>query len=112
MKKVFGQIGRLKPECIHVYCRLHEKDVYSREWSGVLQLIRDCNIRNYSIFIKDDIVFGYFEYVGEEYKTDMKKMADNPLNQLWWAQTRPCFTKYAEDSSEAFYSDMRQIFHW
>ena len=28
MKKVFGQIGRLKPECIELYRRLHEQDVY------------------------------------------------------------------------------------
>ena len=62
MKKVFGQIGRLKPECIELYRRLHEQDVYTPRWAGVLEKIHDCNMQNYSIFIEDDVVFGYFVY--------------------------------------------------
>ena len=112
MQKIFGQIGRIKPECIEEYTRLQEVDVYSEKWSGVLELIRQCNIQNYSIFIEDDVVFGYFEYTGEDYEADMKKMSDDPLNKEWWAHTRPCFTKYKEGSQEAFYTDMKQIFHW
>lgn len=112
MKKFFGQIGRIKPECIEEYCRLHEVDVYTEKWAGVLQLIRDCNIQNYNIFIEDDVVFGYYEYVGDDYEADMAKMAADPLNQEWWSHTRPCFTKYKADSPEAFYTDMKQIFHW
>ncbi len=112
MKKFFGQIGRIKPECIEEYCRLHEVDVYTEKWAGVLQLIRDCNIQNYNIFIEDDVVFGYYEYTGEDYEADMAKMAADPLNQEWWSHTRPCFTKYKADSPEAFYTDMKQIFHW
>ena len=112
MKKFFGQIGRIKPECIEEYCRLHEVDVYTEKWAGVLQLIRDCNIQNYNIFIEDDVVFGYYEYVGDNYEADMAKMAADPLNQEWWSHTRPCFTKYKADSPEAFYTDMKQIFHW
>ena len=112
MKKFFGQIGRIKPECIEEYCRLHEVDVYTEKWAGVLQLIRDCNIQNYNIFIEDDVVFGYYEYLGDDYEADMAKMAADPLNQEWWSHTRPCFTKYKADSPEAFYTDMKQIFHW
>lgn len=112
MKKFFGQIGRIKPECIEEYCRLHEVDVYTEKWAGVLQLIRDCNIQNYNIFIEDDVVFGYYEYVGDDYEADMAKMAADPLNQEWWSHTCPCFTKYKADSPEAFYTDMKQIFHW
>ena len=112
MKKFFGQIGRIKPECIEEYCRLHEVDVYTEKWAGVLQLIRDCNIQNYNIFIEDDVVFGYYDYVGDDYEADMAKMAADPLNQEWWSHTRPCFTKYKADSPEAFYTDMKQIFHW
>ena len=112
MQKFFGQIGRIKPECIEEYCRLHEVDVYTEKWAGILQLIRDCNIRNYNIFIEDDVVFGYYEYIGDDYEADMAKMAADPLNKEWWSHTRPCFTKYKADSPEAFYTDMKQIFHW
>ena len=110
MKKVFGQIGRLKPECIELYRRLHEQDVYTPRWAGVLEKIHDRNMRNYSIFIEDDVVFGYFEYVGQDYDADMAKMAADPTTQDWWSHTRPCFTKYKADSPEAFYTDMQQIF--
>lgn len=110
MKKIFGQIGRLKPECIEGYRRLHEVDVHTPRWAGVLDTIHQCNLRNYSIFIQDDLVFGYFEYVGEDYNADMEKMARDPVTQEWWAHTRPCFTKYKADSPEAFYTDMQQIF--
>lgn len=111
MKQYIGQIGRIKRECIEEYCRLHEVDIYTDQWKGIRELIAECNIRNYNIFIEDDVVFGYFEYVGEDIDADMQKMADNELNKQWWAHTRPCFTKYAADSAEAFYSDMKQIFH-
>ena len=110
MKKVFGQIGRLKPECIELYRRLHEQDVYTTRWAGVLEKIHDCNMQNYSIFIEDDVVFGYFEYVGQDYDADMAKMAADPTTKDWWSHTRPCFTKYKADSPEAFYTDMQQIF--
>ena len=110
MKKLFGQIGRLKPECIEEYRRLHEVEVYTPRWAGVLETIHQCNLRNYSIFIQDDLVFAYFEYVGEDYDADMEKMARDPVTQEWWTHTRPCFTKYKADSADEFYTDMQQIF--
>ena len=110
MKKLFGQIGRLKPECIAEYRRLHEVEVYTPRWAGVLETIHQCNLRNYSIFIQDDLVFAYFEYVGEDYDADMEKMAQDPVTQEWWTYTRPCFTKYKADSTDEFYTDMQQIF--
>lgn len=111
-KTVFGQIGRLKPEKIEEYKRLHGTDVHTEKWAGVLSKISDCNMRNYSIFIKDDLVFGYFEYIGDDYGVDMKKMADDPVTQEWWKETRPCFTNYDEADQEAFYQDMQQIFFY
>jgi len=43
-------------------------------------MIRDCNIRNYSIYLRqmDDgrlCLFSYFEYVGEDLDADMARMA-------------------------------------
>ena len=33
-------------------------------WPAVLHTITACNIRNYTIFLHDGCLFGYFEYVG------------------------------------------------
>jgi len=39
-----------------------------------LDKILECNIRNYSIYFKDDLLFSYFEYHGCDLKSDWKKM--------------------------------------
>lgn len=111
-KVVFGQIGRLKQEKIAEYKKLHMEDVYSEQWAGVLSMISQCHMQNYSIFIKDDLVFGYFEYTGTDYEADMAKMNGDPVTNAWWKLTRPCFTMYDENSKEAFYEDMCQIFQY
>ncbi len=111
MKKLFGQVGRLKPDHIEEYCRLHEVEVHTPRWAGVLQMIRDCHLENYSIFLEGDVVFAYFEYTGDDYEADMQKMAADPLTQEWWLHTHPCFTRYLPTSPEQFYNDMHQIFH-
>jgi L-rhamnose mutarotase len=42
-----GQVISLKPGAVAEYNRLH-----AAVWPEVLQVIRDANIRNYSIFLK------------------------------------------------------------
>lgn len=66
---IFGQLGRLKQEKIEEYEALH-----ANPWPDVLKTIHECNLRNYSIFRHEDLVFAYFEYVGEDYDADMKQI--------------------------------------
>jgi len=99
----FGQHAKLKPECIEEYIRLH-----AAAWPDVLATITECNIRNYSIFIKGDVLFAYFEYVGEDYHADMAKMAADPITQDWWKHTKPCFEGHLDN---VYYLDMEEIFH-
>ena len=40
----------------------------------VLAMIRKCNIRNFSIFLKDGSRFSYFQYHGTNYDADMAQM--------------------------------------
>lgn len=100
-----GQIGRLKPEKTEEYKALHAK-----VWPEVMKTIKKCHLQNYSIFIKGDYVFSYYEYTGQTYEEDMAKMADDRATQEWWKLTRPCFDKLNEESVEAFYEDMDCIF--
>jgi L-rhamnose mutarotase len=64
--KRFGMVCRLKPERIEEYKKLH-----AAVWPEVLDMIRQCNLQNYSIYLKDDLLFSYFEYIGEDYGADM-----------------------------------------
>lgn len=74
--KRFGQVIGVKPETFGEYVRYH-----AEIWSGALKTIHECNIRNYSIFHKDGLLFAYFEYVGEDFGADMAKMAADPETQ-------------------------------
>ena len=58
------------PEALEEYKRYH-----AAVWPEVLKTITRCNIRNYSIYLKDGYLFGYFEYHGTDYKADMARMA-------------------------------------
>jgi L-rhamnose mutarotase len=41
-------------------------------------MIQKCNIHNYSIFLKDGLLFSYFAYHGANYDVDMARMAADP----------------------------------
>lgn len=99
----FGQHAKLKTECVEEYKRLH-----AAAWPDVLKTITECNIRNYSIFIKGTDLFAYFEYIGDDYEADMSVMAADPITQEWWQHTKPCFEGHAQ---ELYYRDMEEIFH-
>ena len=62
-------------------------------WSGVLTAIDRANIRNYFIFLgkieKDNyLLFSYFEYIGEDFESDIKGLADK-VTRTWWKYTDP-----------------------
>lgn len=48
----FGQIIHLKPASADEYVKQH-----SAVWEPVLETISACNIKNYSIFKKDNVLF-------------------------------------------------------
>ncbi len=105
-KIIFGEIGKLKREKIEEYKLLH-----ADPWPKVTEMITKCNLRNYSIFIQNDIVFAYYEYVGDDFEKDMQMMEADPVTQDWWKHTKPCFEKYAISSESEFYHGMQQIFY-
>ncbi|MGV8972450.1 MAG: L-rhamnose mutarotase [Rhodoglobus sp.] len=53
-------------------------------------MITACGLRNFSIFVRGDVLLGYYEYVGDDYKADQAKMAADPVSQEWWSRTDPC----------------------
>ena len=102
----FGQIGKLKPEKIEEYIELH-----ANTWPGVLKTITECNLKNYSIFIQGDLLFSYYEYVGEDYEADMAKMAADPETQRWWDVCMPCQRPLDTRAEGEWWADMEEVFH-
>ena len=104
--KRYGSVIRVRPESIEDYKRYH-----AAVWPGVLAMIRNCNIRNYSIFLKDDFLFGYFEYHGTDYAADMAKMAADPKTQEWWDVMMPMQKPLETRASGEWWAHMEEVFH-
>ncbi len=84
MKRV-ASIVALRPEHQERYLQLHRE-----VWPGVEAAIRAANITNYSIFLRDGLLFSYYEYVGSDYAADMAHIAEDPESRRWWQLTEPC----------------------
>lgn len=102
----YGSVIKVRPEAIPEYKRYH-----ATVWPGVLEMIRKCNIRNYSIYLKDDLLFGYFEYHGTDYKADMQKMAGDPKTQEWWAVMMPMQRPLETRRTGEWWAEMEEVFH-
>ena len=102
----YGMVIRVKPEKLDEYKTLH-----ANPWPEVSAMIAECNIRNYSIYFRDGYLFGYFEYVGDDYKADMAKMAADPKTQEWWALTDPCQEPLASRVEGEWWARMEEVFH-
>jgi len=101
--KRFILYSKLKKEKIEEYVYLHR-----HPWREILDIISDCNIKNYSISIRGDELYTYYEYVGEDYDADMKKMESYDIMWEWWSHTRPCFLHHDEGK---YYDDLEEIFY-
>ena len=103
-----GQVLALKPEAIAEYKRLH-----AAVWPSVLKTIADCNIRNYSIFLKEpeNLLFAYFEYHGTDFKADMAKMAADPKTQEWWRICEPMQVPLETRKPGEWWAEMENVFH-
>jgi len=101
-----GQIIAVRPGKLAEYRKLHEA-----VWPAVLKTIRDCHIRNYSIFHRDGMLFGYFEYVGTDFAADMARMAADPKTREWWALTDPCQLPVATAAKGEWWAPLEEVFH-
>ena len=77
--KRVGSAIRVRPEHRERYLELH-----SAVWPEVEATLTACNIRNYTIWRLDDLLFASFEYVGDDYAADMARIAADPDTQRWW----------------------------
>ena len=79
----------------------------------MLKQIKASNIANYSIFLKEpeNLMFAYFEYVGDDFAADMAAMAADPRTQEWWAVCMPMQAPLATRKDGEWWADMEEVFH-
>lgn len=106
--KRFGQTIYLRPELEAEYRRLH-----ARIWPEIEEGIRVSGISNYSIFLKDSVMFAYYEYDGpdDEFEQRMKAMGDAPRMQEWWALTKTMQRPLENRAEGEWWAAMEEVFH-
>jgi len=105
--KRYGMVIGVRPEKLEEYIRLHA-DV----WPDVLKMISECHIGNYSIYHKDEYLFSYFEYHGDDFDADMAKMAADPVTQKWWELCKPCQVPLPTRNQGEWWANMEEVFHY
>ena len=103
-----GSVLGIKPEAVAEYKRIH-----AEVWPEVLAMIAACNIRNYTIFLREpeNVMFAYFEYHGTDYEADMARMAADPKTQEWWAVCGPLQQPLESRKKGEWWAGMEEVFH-
>lgn len=112
-KKVqrYGSVIGVKEEMLEKY-----KDLHANPWPEINAKIKECNIQNYSIYLTEfpdgkHYLFGYFEYIGDDFEADMAKMAADPMTQKWWKETDPCQVPLDNRKEGEMWKTMKEVYH-
>ena len=110
MKRYAWIIG-VREDKIDEYKKLH-----AAVWPEVLDMIKQCHIRNYSIYLRKlpdgkSYLFSYLEYGGDDFDADMAKMAADPMTQKWWEVCKPCQEPLPDRTENQWWADMEEVFH-
>lgn len=101
-----GSVTQLRTEKRAEYLELH-----AAVWPEVEAQITRSNIRHFTIFLLEDMLFSYLEYVGTDYAADMAAMQADPDTQRWWALTDPCQERLPGTPDGDNWAPMTEIWH-
>jgi L-rhamnose mutarotase len=105
-RRRYASVIGLRPEHEEEYRRMH-----TEVWPGVLGTITRCGVRNYSIYLRDGLLFSYLEYVGDDYEADMAVMAADPDTQRWWEIMDPFQRRLDDAPTGSWWTPMEEVFH-
>ena len=101
----YGMAVKLKNEKREYYIENH-----ANVWPEVLKELKKINVKNYSIFLKEDFMFGYLEYDGDNFDTDMAQMQNIPIVDKWTKLMIDCFNPFPNNENNNSWVMMDQIF--
>ena len=107
----YGMVLGVREEKLDCYRQLH-----AAVWPDVLRMIGECNIENYSIYVRKlpdgkHYLFSYFEYAGDDFAGDMARMAADPTTQKWWDECMPCQEPFPDRAEGEWWAEMEEVFH-
>lgn len=106
MVKRIGEMIKVKPEGKADYIRHHANPM-----PGVNEMLKECHIRNYTIYSRGDYLFASYEYDGDDFEADMAKMAADPNTQKWWDVVKPLMQPLEDRKEGEFWSSMEEVYH-
>lgn len=108
MVQRMGMVIGVRPEKLDEYKYLH-----ANPWPELNAALSAANIRNYSIYLREpeNLLFGYWEYVGTDFAADMKVLGGLAINKRWLALTDPCQARLASAAEGEWWSMMPEIYH-
>lgn len=101
-----SSVVRLKPEMETQYRELH-----AAIWPEIAQALRDANIRNFSIFLRDGMLYSYLEYIGTDLDADMDSLGSGPSAQLWGELTEACQEPVSTAAAGELWAPLEEVFH-
>jgi L-rhamnose mutarotase len=106
MVQRIASVIRLRPDHEAEYRKLH-----ADAWPEVLDALRAAHVRNYSIFLRDGLLFSYLDYTGDDYAADMARVAQDETTQRWWQLTDPCQQPLDTALAGEWWAPAEEMFH-
>lgn len=96
-------VMRLKPGALDEYRRRH-----AAVWPEMLAELRAAGARNYSIFVRDEDLFGYLEV--EDFERFRAHMNASSVNARWQAEMAALIDPLV-DPATGFHQRLEEVFH-
>ena len=106
--KRYGRVIHLKPGCLEKY-----KEYHANPWPEVREGLTARNIHNYSIYHHDGFLFSYFEYTGDDLKSEFKRpRAARPPGERDWHRIMTEMQQPVDSAGpDDWWVEMEEVFH-
>ena len=102
----YAMAVKLKDEKKNFYLKNHQN-----VWPEILDELKKIKIKNYSIFLKEDFMFGYLEYEDNNFDEDMTQMGKIPIVDKWTKLMVACFNPFPNNEKNDSWVMMDEIFY-
>jgi len=103
----FAFVVDVVPERRQEYLRLH-----ASVWPQVEAALAAHHVTNYTIFILEDTLFAYYEYVGRDHEADMALVDADPVTHEWLRHTDPCQVAFGRTARpEDGWRPLEEVWH-
>ena len=112
--KRFGHVIKLKLDKYKQF-----KTLQAAVWPDVLRRFYEANMRNYTIYYKDGWLFSHYEYVGDDYESDMQQLDEDQVMRNWYKICESCQVPLhhweglppSQGGQGEWWSPMEELFH-